>query len=118
MWRNLPAGDHAQEPAVPRDNGGMPRRSVVGVALLGLLVASVMLPAPAAASVTRTATVGTAPLRPGIRFDFVSVSWRGPSATGAIRFRRLDRWTRWQVLRPGDTGRAGRITSALVRAPG
>jgi hypothetical protein len=96
----------------------MSPRSICPAALLGLLVLAAIPPSPAIATVTRTGAVGTAPLRPGIRMDFVSVSWRGRSAGGAIRFRRADRWTRWRVLRPGDTGRPGRVTSTLMPAQG
>ena len=96
----------------------MSLRLIARVALAGFLGLSVVLPSPAAASVTRMAAVGTAPLRPGIGMDFVSVSWRGASTRGAIRFQRADRWTRWRVLPLGDTGRRGRVTSALVPARG
>jgi|tagenome__1003787_1003787.scaffolds.fasta_scaffold20975370_2 hypothetical protein len=94
----------------------MPLRSIARLALGGFLGLSLLLPSPAAATVTRMAAVGAAPLRPGIRIDFVSVSWRGASTEGAIRFRRADRWTRWRVLPLGDAGRRGRVTSALVPA--
>jgi len=87
-----------------------------------LLVAALIFPAGAQAAtapetLARTASVGSRPVAPAMRIDFLGVHWRGaPTATGSVRFRRDGRWGRWHALHHGDMRPRGRFASELVAA--
>jgi hypothetical protein len=72
--------------------------------------------APDAKTRTWTAPAGAAPVRLATPPDHVAVTWRGPDAGGAVRFRREGRWTAWRTLRHGDPAAGGRVASALIAA--
>jgi N-acetylmuramoyl-L-alanine amidase len=97
--------------------------------LLPLALASVAAAPGAAQAATRsaaaaprthaaTATLHGAPVRPGVRPDFVGVQWAGPREGAAIRLRRAAGWGPWRALPAGELHRPGRNASELVRAAG
>ena len=100
----------------------MPRRFVLFAALVGLLLAGlVLVGAPAQAGAPQTLAerrpVGAGPVDPDFPIDFVGVLWDGDhddAGRAAVRFRHDDRWGSWIALGEDGVDEPGRFASNLV----